>query len=654
MRRVLLIFHLCFGLFALGHNGKVAYVNAHNIIVDGKFADWKAIGHKVIIGKNPHDFYGTLQFACDYDKQLLSIGFMVNDNHFIPKEVLEIYINAGHYKRAPSNLMLKFEGDQFVLFKHDIFKDPVHAKISKNDVSHKILKSGNQKYYEIQIKLGGYLRPLKTIGFDLLYIDEDKNEDTEYLNWGKGYYGFLKEYNSGQLGDLVLLQKDTELLHLTGNVKWKDKYIQETIDELMFSSKENPDLWVIAAVDSFGNYSVNLPKGEYQISSAYKISNPWASWGEQNQFRIDETKNVEVDLQSNLKANLLELKTFSVPDFLIPKKGILTYKNGLDTNRVDAFVTTYLNYFNVPGASIALIKEGKLAYYKTFGVQSTLTKLPVNKKVVFQAASVTKPVFAFIANRLVDNGILELDKPLHEYLVFKNIEHDPLYEGMTARHVLSHQSGLPNWAWGGPNGWMDGQKTDLLFAPGKGYGYSGEAFQYLGRVVEKITDKNLAQLLQEEVIEPLNIPQLYLNGNDSISMVQGHVQNYPTYYDMVDEPGVAHSLLTEAYNFSYFVNALINREGLSEKQYDAMFHTEVLTGSRTDKLPYWNQGLGLGFFTQDTALGKAIMHGGSNGDFQSEFVIFPKQKMGFVMFTNSNTGHKLGQALGRFLFYGRN
>ena len=62
--------------------------------------------------------------------------------------------------------------------------------------------------------------------------------------------------------------------------------------------------------------------------------------------------------------------------------------------------------------------------------------------------------------------------------------------------------------------------------------------------------------------------------------------------------------------------------------------------------------MGLGFFTQETVVGKAVMHGGSNYDFQSEFVLYPASKNGFVIFTNSNTGHKAGQAIGKYLFYG--
>ncbi len=654
MRKVFTCIILILNFSAFAHNGKVGYAQPQNIVIDGKISDWKEIYETITIGDNPADFCGELKLAYDYKNQYLFIGFEIQDNDFSIQDVLEIYINAGHLKRAPSNFMLKFQDDNFTFFKHNKGKDFIHQHIIENNITYKINRKGKSKFFELSIHLPDFIVPNKTIGFDLLYVDVDKNEDTAYHNWGKGYYGFLKEYNSGQLGDIILLET-SDLKELTGAVKWKDKMFQEAINEIKIESVDNPDLWIITKVDSLGNYTAKLPIGKYKISSAYKLTNPWASWGENNQFRIDDSKNIVVDLNKIAIAKLLELEMYGEPKFLIPLQGILTEKEKFNGGQFDAFVKAYMMYYNIPGASIALIKDGKIIYHNVYGVKSFLSQEEVDERNVFQAASVTKPAFAFIANRLIDRGELELDKPLCEYLEFANLKHDERYKKMTTRHVLSHQSGLPNWAWGGPLGWKNNQKTDLLFTPGEGYGYSGEAFQYLGRVVEKITGKGLNTLLQEELIQPLGIPELYFFGNDKLEMVNGHVQNYPTYYDMVDYVGVAHSLLTEANSFAHFVRALINKKGLSDKQYKAMFNTEVLTGSvGADELPYWNQGLGLGFFTQDTQLGKAVMHGGSNGDFQSEFVLFPELKSGFVMFTNSNTGHKLGQALGRYLFYGRN
>jgi len=330
--------------------------------------------------------------------------------------------------------------------------------------------------------------------------------------------------------------------------------------------------------------------------------------------------------------------------------------DGDKAGEMENFITSICSYYNIPGASVAIIKEGRVVYYNHFGVENLLTQNPVKQATLFQAASVTKSVFAFIVLRLVEKGQLDLDRPLYQYLSFPNLEHNEDFKLLTARMVLSHQSGLPNWAWGGPGGYASGQKTDLLFTPGTKYGYSGEGFAYLGRVVEKVTGKDLNELLKDEVIDPLDIPEMYFMDNGKITQARGHyADGLPTYYGLPYEPGVAHTLLSEAFAFAQFVVALCNRKGLSEETYDSLEQRLAHTSNfdSPDNL-YWNVGTSLGFFVQDTPFGKAIMHGGNNGNFQAEFVLYTEKKMGFVVFANSNTGHKLAQELGRHLMYGNN
>lgn len=653
MKFLLLFIAVFFLNSAFAHNGKIALVQKSEITIDGKTNDWKGLQDHLISSIEAKDFKGTLKFAWSDSRKSLFILLEIVDNHHSENDVLEFYINAGHLKTAPSNFMIRFQEDTMSFFKHDTTEDPIHRNISKSDLAYKIVKRGKTKVVEMAVNLKDLIRPNKTIGFDVLVIDADQGEDEDYFNWGKGYYGFLKEYNSGQLADLVLLSSN-ETSEIKGHVRWSDSTVHQVIDQIKISSITIPELWVAASLDSLGNFGIDLPSGIYEVSSFQKLSNPWASWGENNQFRINDNESVTVNTDHAKNADTLFLETYSFPEFLLPKKGILDSDLMFDSQTLTAFIATVMDYYNIPGASISVIKGDSIVYYETFGKRNLLTQEKVGESDVFQAASVTKPVFAFIVNRLLSRGVLELDTPLYNYLPFPNLEGDDRYKSMTTRHVLTHQSGLPNWAWGGPQGWKSNLTAKLLFKPGEKYGYSGEAFQYLGRVVEHITQKDLNTLLDEEVIEPLGVSGLYFNGNNSLTMVNGHVQNYPTFYDMVESPGVAHSLLTEAKSFAGFVNALLRKKGMSQEQYEQMFNTEIIIDkSKTDSDDYWNQGLGLGFFTQETRLGKAIMHGGSNGDFQSEFVLFPELNSAFVMFTNGNSGHKLGQALGKFLFYGR-
>ena len=115
----------------------------------------------------------------------------------------------------------------------------------------------------------------------------------------------------------------------------------------------------------------------------------------------------------------------------------------------------------------------------------------VDSNTLFEAASITKPVFAFAVQRLAERGVIDLDKPLWLYLPYPDIAYDERYKLITAKHVLTHRTGFPNWRSMNESG-----KLDIKFTPGTDYGYSGEGFEYLKMVVEKITGKKVEQVLQ--------------------------------------------------------------------------------------------------------------------------------------------------------------
>ncbi len=94
---------------------------------------------------------------------------------------------------------------------------------------------------------------------------------------------------------------------------------------------------------------------------------------------------------------------------------------------------------------MTIIKKGEVSYYATYGVQNTYSQEKVGTTGPFEAASITKPVFTFVVARLAERGVIDLDKPMCQYLSFQAIEYDDKYKKITARHVLSHTSGFTNW-----------------------------------------------------------------------------------------------------------------------------------------------------------------------------------------------------------------
>ena len=152
----------------------------------------------------------------------------------------------------------------------------------------------------------------------------------------------------------------------------------------------------------------------------------------------------------------------------------------------------------VPGLSIALIRGGKTSWVHGFGIKEAKTDQPVTAETVFEAASLSKPVFAYGVLKLLEQGKLALDTPLTTYLPKPYIEGDERLAKITARIVLSHRTGFPNWRQ------SDGA-LPIYFTPGERFSYSGEGYIYLQRVVEQITHKPLNEYMTEAVFTPLGM-----------------------------------------------------------------------------------------------------------------------------------------------------
>ena len=487
-----------------------------------------------------------------------------------------------------------------------------------------------------------------------MVVDIDPEEDKGYYHWSPGG---LKEYVSGQLGDLVFLEKNqTKFGSYNCKIEWLSNEVDKLPEFVKIKSQEYDEWWVNTKLDSLGNIDINLPVGNYAIYPFYKTGSEGSGHGYDNQLRVDDNYKRAIAIEEN-KATSGEnylIPHFKYPEYIIPKEGVLHDFTKSDEADLETFMKLSQKYYNIPGASLALIKDGKVVYHNVFGVQNLITEKPVDNETYFQAASLTKAVFSFLVLTLVEKGVIDLDKPMYEYLKFSNLDEDERYKQMTARHVLTHRTGLPNWAFGGPGAYSSGEKRMLDFKPGEKYQYSGEGFEYLGRVIEKITNKPIQDLFNEEVIKPLNLDPLFFYNDGSLNQSRGLAKdNTPTYFGSPSETGVAHSMITEAKSFGAWVAALSRKEGLSNEMYQKLNQLN----SRAEEFDskeglYWNVGVSLGFFVEDTHHGKAIMHGGNNGDFQAEFVLLTEKNCGFVVFTNSNTGHKLGQWLGKYLLYG--
>ena len=162
----------------------------------------------------------------------------------------------------------------------------------------------------------------------------------------------------------------------------------------------------------------------------------------------------------------------------------------------EAGIPQWLQETKMPAVSIAIIRDGQLAWRRAFGVKDTGTNEPVDIDTVFAACSDTKPVFAYGVLKLCEKGVLNLDTPLTKY-TSRRITADPRVELITARHVLNHTTGFPNW--------RQGPDLPIEFTPGSQYQYSGEGFSYLQSVVVEITGQSFEDFMRDNILVPLGM-----------------------------------------------------------------------------------------------------------------------------------------------------
>jgi CubicO group peptidase (beta-lactamase class C family) len=182
-------------------------------------------------------------------------------------------------------------------------------------------------------------------------------------------------------------------------------------------------------------------------------------------------------------------------------------------------IPQWLQEARLPGVSMLLIDDGKALWQRAFGVKDAVSKEPVGKDTVFAACSNTKPVFAYAVTKLCEKGVMDLDTPLTKYTSRRFVEGDPRLDLITARHVLTHSTGFPNW--------RNGKELTIQFTPGTKAQYSGEGFSYLQSVVQEVTRQPFAEFMRINILEPFGMTSSRIVWDESYArrIARPHDQN---------------------------------------------------------------------------------------------------------------------------------
>ena len=174
---------------------------------------------------------------------------------------------------------------------------------------------------------------------------------------------------------------------------------------------------------------------------------------------------------------------------------------------------------HVHGLTVSIFTSDRMLFQKAYGFRNLKEKLTLQTSNNFYAASLSKPLFGYIVMKLVEEGKIDLDEPLINYLEkplytydfpqdyegYQDLVDDQRHEKITARMCLSHSTGFPNWRYIGKTGINMARPLVIEFEPGTFYSYSGEGIQLLQFVVEQISQKSLEELAQYYVFEPFEM-----------------------------------------------------------------------------------------------------------------------------------------------------
>ena len=315
---------------------------------------------------------------------------------------------------------------------------------------------------------------------------------------------------------------------------------------------------------------------------------------------------------------------------------------------VDKVVRLEMARKQVVGAALAIIQQGRVVYAKGYGLADTKAGTAVSTKTVFNWASNSKPMMAIAALQLVQSGALNLDGSVRSYLP----QLPEAWNGITTRHLLCHQSGIPHYRNGtivaSDPQWMVRDQTDptqaikrfqkspLIFAPGQRKEYSSYAFVLLSAVVQVAGNAPIQEQLSRRILNPLGMNSFQLD-------IPDRQPNWTRAYK-INRDGQPESISDTAHfwkhgaggyksnveDFATWATALMTKELLQPTMTQVMWTTQrTSNGDSTD--------VGLGVFVSGSGASLKISHNGSQDETKTRMVLYPNQGHGIVVMCNTAT-----------------
>ena len=306
--------------------------------------------------------------------------------------------------------------------------------------------------------------------------------------------------------------------------------------------------------------------------------------------------------------------------------------------RVDAYIKSEMQAQQIPGLSLAVIKDGRIVLAKGYGLANVEHQVPVKPETIFQSGSMGKQFTATAVMMLVEEGKLSLDDK-----ITKNFPDGPeAWRNITVRHLLTHTSGMTDYPedfdlrrdYTEDELFQRIKSIPLAFQPGEKWSYSNLAYVMLGILIHKVSGKFYGDFLQERIFEPLEMSTARIISEADI--VPNRAAGYRSVNGQLkNQNWVSPSLNTTAdgalyltiYDMAKWDAALYTDKLLKKASLEQMWTPVKLNNGKTH--PY-----GFGWALGEVRGHRIVEHGGAWQGFKSYIARYVDDKLTVVLFAN--------------------
>jgi CubicO group peptidase (beta-lactamase class C family) len=325
----------------------------------------------------------------------------------------------------------------------------------------------------------------------------------------------------------------------------------------------------------------------------------------------------------------------------------------------DEVVTDAMKKFDVPGMALAIVKGKEVIYAKGFGYRDVEKQQPVTADTLFAIGSCTKAFTTFVLGTLVDEGKLEWDKPVRNYIPWLKLKDPGVTERLTVRDLVTHRSGLPRHDLVWYNNYDASRKALVERLPylelsadlRERFQYNNLMFLTAGYLTEVATGKTWEEAVRERILSPLAMTRTNFSVADSQKEADAaqpyrfrakdkQLEKMP--FRPITNLGPAGSINSSVNEMSHWVIAHLNGGMYGDKRVanaatvEDMHLAHMTTGATIGRPDVSPDDYGMGWFVNTYRGHRQVRHGGNIDGFSANVALFPQDGLGIVVLTNLN------------------